>query len=156
MFADMHKLMDCGHSSQNRKIVYDHFTRQLTGIGDDTIITDLTVMSDMGISHNQTIIPDFSNSLSSSAPINSHTFADSRIISDFYNGLFTSEFQILGYSSDHCSRKNFTILTDMGTFQNSYIRSDPRTFFYHHIFINRHKGFYHHIISNLSFRMNIC
>ena len=132
MFADMHKLMDSGHSSQNRKIVYDHFTRQLTGIGDDTIITDLTVMSDMGISHNQTII------------------------SDFYNGLFTSEFQILGYSSDHCSRKNFTILTDMGTFQNSYIRSDPRTFFYHHIFINRHKGFYHHIISNLSFRMNIC
>ena len=96
MFADMHKLMDSGHSSQNRKIVYDHFTRQLTGIGDDTIITDLTVMSDMGISHNQTIIPDFSNSLSSSAPINSHTFADSRIISDFYNGLFTSEFQILG------------------------------------------------------------
>ena len=83
MFADMHKLMDSGHSSQNRKIVYDHFTRQLTGIGDDTIITDLTVMSDMGISHNQTIIPDFSNSLSSSAPINSHTFADSRIISDF-------------------------------------------------------------------------
>ncbi len=158
MFADMHKLMDSGHSSPRIANRYDHFTRQLTGIGDDTIITDLYSHERYG---GQAIIKQLSpisvTPFSSSAPINSHTFADVVLSPILQWSFHLWNFKSWGTVTAILLPEKFYNSYRYGhpsrivTFDPIRVPSSITTYF-----INRHKGFYHHIISNLSFRMNIC
>ena len=97
MFSDVDKLMYGRHSAQDSKIIDNDFSGQLAGIRNDAVVANQTVMSDMRVGHNQTVVAYLGYSFGSRTPVHGSTLPDGRVIPDFYNGFFTSELQILRY-----------------------------------------------------------
>ena len=155
MASDVYELMYGRHSTDNCKIIHHNLSGQLAGIGNNTIIPDFTIMCDMHISHDQTIIPDFSYSLSGRTSVYSSALPNRGIIANLDNRFFSSEFEVLRNGRNHCTREDFTIFSDARTFQNCDIRTNSCSLLNDNILINRHKWLDDHVIRDLSFRMNI-
>src|SRR5690554_16039 len=142
MSTNFCKLMNKSSATKYCIIVDFYFTCQLSAITKYYIIIKNTVVSNMAVSHNQTVFPDFCKSFGCSSPVNSCTFTYCSIITYFSNCLFTLKFKILWYPGNCGMREYCTILTDTGTVEHGCISHNSCSVANFCILIYECKGLY--------------
>jgi hypothetical protein len=88
--------MNCGQATDNGLVVDDYVAGQGGGIGQDDFIAKDTVVSDMGICHDQATGAHFRYPAAAhSAPVDGHVFTNGVFVPDLQNGSFVAILQIL-------------------------------------------------------------
>ena len=108
--TDIDELVDCGKSTHDHLVSDNDVTGQGRGVGQDVVVADDAVMSDMGVSHHQVVRTNLGHASSTfSATVDGGKFADLVAISDLEPGLFTVKFEVLRFSSDTCHGMNMVL-----------------------------------------------
>jgi len=95
MTANPDELMNRDDSSDHGKVFNGYMARHIDRIGENDIVSEDTVMSDMHVGHEHAILAHACLSTLTRATIQGAEFADARSISDVQIGTLTLEFQIL-------------------------------------------------------------
>ena len=120
------------------------------------MFTDMTIVCNMHISHNQNIVANRCFHSVGSTFIYGTIFTDGNIVADYYQRFFTGIFHILRNSRNYGARKYFTISSDSGTFHYGNMRTNPGSFANFDIVMNGNKGFDTNVLSYFSPGMYIC
>jgi len=112
-------------------------------IGHDHLIADHTIMRDVRLRHEKTVVADLCNSAAAfCAAMNGNEFANAIATANYCLGFFARKFQILwrqtdrdkrvnvriiadrGASVDHTVRLNVNAITQLNVVANSHVRTD--------------------------------
>ena len=148
--------MNRGHPGQDHIVSNCDMAGKGTVIREDTVIPDYTIVRNMAIGHDQTIVTDNGLTAVYCASVDGHVFSYGGVIADFGSRLFVLELEILRYGRYYRTRKNVAVLSDTGTFHDGHVGSDPGSFSNHHIVMNGRERLDHHILGDFGSRMNIC
>ena len=113
MHADPAKLMYAGKGPNRRMISDRHMARERRRIGQNNVIAEQAVMTDMNICHQEIVIADPRLPAASfSASMNIHVFAEYVVVSDSQKRIFTLEFQVLWLKADSSKRIELIVIAD--------------------------------------------
>ena len=86
-------------------------------VADDTVIADETVVRQVAVGHDETVLANPWWSSGPCCPVDGDKFADGGIVADLHGGLFPV-FQILRNGGDHGAGKYAAVLADAGAFHD--------------------------------------
>src|SRR5690554_3105231 len=156
MISDIPELLNGYHSRQNYVVSDCSMSGKSSSVRKNAVISYNTIVSNMAISHNPTIISDYGFHSIGCTSVDGYTFANRGSVSDNSNCFFVLEFHILRNSRNNSSRKNVAILPDSCSFHNGYVRSYPGSFSDFYVFMNSRKRVDYHIFGNFCSRMDVC
>jgi hypothetical protein len=118
------------------------------------MVTKDTVVSDMRVSHQETVAPDDRLTARSSTTIDRHALAHHRVITDDSDTVFTDELEVLGDTSDDCTRMDMAMLTETSSALDDGMTLDDTTFPDLGILFDDGEGMDDNTFTQLSFRMD--
>src|SRR5690606_4653286 len=148
--------MNGNKPGQNYIITNGNMAGECCTIRKNTIITHNTVVGNMAVSLDQTVLSNYSFPAVFCTAVNGYAFADGGIITNFGSSLFTRKLQILRNSGNDSSRKYTAVFTNSGTIHDGYIRAYPCSFSNDNIFMDSNKGLNNNIIGNFCLRVYVC
>jgi hypothetical protein len=117
------ELMHARESSDGCVIFNDDMTCQSCCVGQDDIISNLAVMSDVNVRHQKIVIADSGVSAATlRTSMNVDVFTKDIVITDREKRFFTLEFQVLWLQTDRSERKEVVVLTNYGRPLNDDVR----------------------------------
>jgi hypothetical protein len=126
---DAGKLMNTGQAADNRVIFHMDMAGQIGRIDHDDMMTQLAVVSDMTIGHNQVMVAhDRDPDIRHRCAMDRDKFPNGIIISDHDPGGLPSELQVLGLNTDRSKLKDTASLADIGMGLNDYMGTDDGIF----------------------------
>jgi len=124
-------------------------------IGENTIVPYDTVVCDMGVSHDQTVVTHHSTHAIYGSLVDSNTLTNGGVVPNMSGGLFPLVLEVLGNGRDDRAREDLTILPDTSSLHNGNVGAYPSPFAYFHIFADSSERFYHYILSDFGFGVYI-
>ena len=144
MLRDTNKLMDQRSTTQDSIVIYLYFASYLGSITQNHMISELTVMSNMRISHKQAVATYDGLTTRGGSTIDCSTLANSRMITDDRYTIFSCKLEILRNPPNNCSRMNMAVHTDARATLDYRMALDDRPFSYLSILFDHSKGMYDH------------
>jgi hypothetical protein len=149
MLANFYKLVNSTNAAHSYPVTEYNVPGKLGTIAERAIISNDTVMADMGISQEPATIADHSFPAVRSAAVYGYKFPDGAIVPNFNGGFFAVKFPVLGYSANNGAGENAAIFTNPGTFHDGYVAANPGSFTYPHIPVNDGKRINFYIIGKV-------
>ena len=109
--SDVAKLVTKHGGTDNGVVVDDYFTCYLGGVPDDGAIVHHTIMSNVRVFHYQVVRANSSACLAGSAPANGNRLAEAVIVAIDTQRVLTLIFQILWFSTDAPTGKEFIVIS---------------------------------------------
>ena len=157
MGPDAGKLMNTGQAADNRVIFHMDMAGQIGRIDHNDMMTQLAVVSDMTIGHNQVMVAqDRDPNIRHCCPMDRDKFPNGIIISDHDPGGLPSELQVLGLNTDRSKLKDTASLTDIGMGLNDYMGTDDGIFPYMDIRTDNRIGTNFNPLRQFGIRRNDC
>src|SRR2546428_7635876 len=114
--ADATELMDAGVSADVGAIFDDHVARKRRSIGHDHVVAEKAIMSDVHLSHHETIVAGFGQAASArGTAMNRNKLPDAVAPADFRFGSFACELQILRRQTYRDEWKDMRFVSDART-----------------------------------------
>src|SRR5688500_10415494 len=99
--TDLHELMHRGQPGEDRAVLHRHVTRQLRGVRDDHAVSDVAVVREVHVRHQEAPLPDGRLERLGGAAIDRRVLADTGAVADLDPRLLALELQVLGVSAKH-------------------------------------------------------
>src|SRR3990167_2974354 len=112
--ADAGELVDGCHSADDGAISDNHVTGRHRAIRHHDAISNLAIVRDMAVSHDQTIIADSHRRVFLTRGVDRYKLPNFASLPDNDIGCFALEFQILRLRADACARPNGRPLSNLG------------------------------------------
>src|SRR5882672_7275877 len=125
MLPDLNKLVYCTHSTEYCIVTDSDMACHLCVIAQDAVITNDTVVCNMAVCHDKTVVAHFCCPPFFAAAIYCYELPDGCIIPDLYGSVFALVFKILRNGSDHGAGKNTAVLADLCPFHDGDVASYP-------------------------------
>src|SRR5690349_9891542 len=101
--------------SDDRVLLDGHVTGQRGRIGHDHVVSDVTVMRDMGVGHDQAVASNPGQpGASRRATVDRHALADYVVVADFEARLLAFELQVLRLQPQGRKREYAVVVADFG------------------------------------------
>src|SRR5262249_37559891 len=104
--SDPCELVDSCHSANDGVIFNNDMSCQINGISHNDPITNFTIMCNMAVRHDQTIISKANNGIFLARRVDRYVFADFTVFPNDNKCLFTTKFKILSLCTDTSPRPN--------------------------------------------------
>ena len=112
VFADADKLMNGRQTANNGEILDQDMARQGSVIDQNTMVPDMTIVTNMGPGHQKAVIANCGfHPAAFRAGIKGGTFADFGTVANNQAALFTLELKVLRGMTDRGERIDFTFIT---------------------------------------------
>lgn len=108
------KLMDPAHASDDSLIFDLNVTGEGCATGDDDLVSDLAVVSNVDGGHQQVVVADAGLQSHAGGPVDGDHFTDDVAIANHGVGLLALELEILRNSADYGTGKDLAITADGG------------------------------------------
>jgi hypothetical protein len=119
----------------------------LAVVAHNAVVTHATIMGNMAVRHNKTVIAHGGLPAVTGAFMNGNKFSYSGVIADLNIRLLTFEFKILWCGTYYSARENAAISAYSNAFHYSNIAAYPGTGAYFNILVNNGKGVNFYIFS---------
>src|SRR6266849_4231524 len=115
MRADPDKLVHRAQRSHHRPFFHGHVTGQGSAVYQHDAVADHTIMSHMGVSHDQSMAADASDAAAlRCTPIEGNVLPDYVMVADLQPRLFTFICCVLRFTADSAERKEPVVRTNSG------------------------------------------
>lgn len=156
MRADVTELVDESASANHGKVVNDNLTGNLSGIGDNHIVANHTVVSYVAVGHNEAVAADNGLALGGGATVDGNTFANGGVVADYGKSVLATELEVLRDAGDNGTGENGAILANTSALHYGDIGADASALADLHILLNGDEGVNNHTGSNLGSGMYVC
>src|SRR3954464_15281346 len=95
--------MDGTGAGNDRPVLHGYVSSELNDVRQDDVITDVAVVPEMHVRHQQTILPNRRLEGLSSSTVDRRVLADDGVIPDFHGRFFTGVLQVLRRPAEYAS-----------------------------------------------------
>ena len=124
--ADLHELMHTRHAADHDAVLDDCMPRQHRSIAHDDAVAEHTVVRNMCICHQQTVVADARLLTLACRAVHRRALTDRRAVADERIALFALELQILRHLANRCSLEYMAVTADLGPLLDHDVRADLR------------------------------
>lgn len=150
----MNELVHEAIAGDERAIVYLDMAAKQRAVGDDDVVADVAVVRDVGVGHEEIVVPNYCIFFVFVGAMNGHAFAKGVVVSNAQARRSVFVFQVLRSFADNCACKNFVVRANGAVAGDVSVRADNAARPEDNVFINDRERAHRDVGVELGFGMD--